>query len=309
MKTKSISLALAATLAFSSCSSSRDAGAYAGSMMGGLLGSAIGSVVGGSRGADLGTIVGMAAGAFIGANATPDADQQEVEMRAQERVAAAEARARRAEARARRAEARARRAEQRAEMDARQQRNAPYTEDGYYSSEQQMSSSAPMISDSIFSAQGNGDDRLYDFNGPDYTTSHTTQAPTNRMPQETDVLTDGMRFLPTVEVRQARFIDDSEDGTLQRNERAKIIFEIHNTGTQTLIDLEPIVVETSGNKHLLISPSMHVEQLQPGRALRYTAIIQADRRLKKGVARFNVYVRVQGKAVSRITEFRIRTTK
>ena len=69
------------------------------------------------------------------------------------------------------------------------------------------------------------------------------------------------------------------------------------------------MVEATGNRHLFISPGMHVEQLQPGAGIRYTAMLKADNRLGDGTAHICLSV-VQGEnAISKVTEFTVPTSK
>ena len=54
---------------------------------------------------------------------------------------------------------------------------------------------------------------------------------------------------------------------------------------------------------------MHVERLMPGAGIRYTAMLKADSSLKNGNARICVSV-VQGtKAISKVVEFNVPTSK
>ena len=109
--------------------------------------------------------------------------------------------------------------------------------------------------------------------------------------------------------RNARFVDDNEDGKIQRDEICKIIFEVINRGNQPLTDVVPTVIEANGNRHIFISPSMHIESIAPGKGIRYTAVIKADNRLKEGNARFCVSVIQGGKAISKVSEFNIPTIR
>jgi hypothetical protein len=69
------------------------------------------------------------------------------------------------------------------------------------------------------------------------------------------------------------------------------------------------VVEASGNRHIYISPNMHVERIDPGRGIRYTAVMKADNRLKDGTARICVSVLQGNKAISKVCEFNVPTKK
>ena len=82
-----------------------------------------------------------------------------------------------------------------------------------------------------------------------------------------------------------------------------------NTGSEPIYDVQPTVVEVTGNKHLFISPNMHVEKILPGQGIRYTALVKADNRLKDGSAKFCVSVIQGNQAISKVTEFNIPTRK
>ena len=156
-----------------------------------------------------------------------------------------------------------------------------------------------------------GDDRLYDFSSSDYTGTYSAQQPFTQMPASSSVddLLQGMKYTPHIEIRNARIVDANQDNIISRGELCKVIFEVYNTGQSTLHDIQPTVVEATGNRHLFISPGMHVEQLQPGAGIRYTAMLKADNRLGDGTAHICLSV-VQGEnAISKVTEFTVPTSK
>lgn len=162
----------------------------------------------------------------------------------------------------------------------------------------------------IFDSNNGGDDRLYDFKGKDYTGDYSAQQPTTSMPAATvEELGARFSYSPTLEIVNARFVDDNEDNCLNRNETCKVIFEIVNRGHEPVYDVVPTVVETTGNKHIFISPSIHVEKISPGSGVRYTAMVKADRKLKDGMARFCVSVIHEGKSISKVNEFNIPTKR
>lgn len=162
----------------------------------------------------------------------------------------------------------------------------------------------------IFDSNNGGDDRLYDFKGKDYTGDYSAQQPTTSMPSATvEELGARFSYSPTLEIVNARFVDDNEDNCLNRNETCKVIFEIVNRGHEPVYDVVPTVVETTGNKHIFISPSIHVEKISPGSGVRYTAMVKADRKLKDGMARFCVSVIHEGKSISKVNEFNIPTKR
>lgn len=162
--------------------------------------------------------------------------------------------------------------------------------------------------DEVFDSTNSGDDRLYDFNGKDYTGDYSAQQPTTTMPSSTvDELGMNLSYSPNLEIVNARFVDSNEDNTLNRNETCKLIFEVMNRGSSPVYDVVPTVVEATGNKHIYISPSIHVEKIEPGRGVRYTAMIKADKRVKDGSAKFCVSVIHGGQAISKVNEFNIPT--
>ena len=269
--------AASAVLLLSSCGTYTGTGAYAGGSFGSILGSAIGGIAGGRHGSDIGTVIGMAGGAVVGAAVGAAVDEKK--------------------------------AEQRERMHNRilNRETTPYPSRGV---ETRRMGQAP-VTDSGFDETNSGDDRIYDFQGSDYTGDYSAQEPTTVMPGSSSVeeLTSGYAFASNIDIRNARFVDDNQDNAISRNELCKVIFEIYNVGHETLYDLQPTVIEANGNKHIFISPGMHVEQLAPGRGIRYTALVKADNYLKNGSAKICLSVLQGGNAISRISEFNIPTRK
>lgn len=266
---KVILLMLCSSLVMGSCDTYTGSGAYAGGSIGSILGSAIGGLSGGPRGSDLGTIFGMAGGAVVGAVIGSQADHEQAD------------------------------------------REAAYQQDRVERRSGSDYSNTPVTDNpEIFDSNNGGDDRLYDFKGKDYTGDYSAQQPTTSMPTAT-VEDLGARFSysPTLEIVNARFVDDNEDNCLNRNETCKVIFEIVNRSYSPVYDVVPTVVETTGNKHIFISPRIHVEKISPGSGVRYTAMVKADRKLKDGMARFCVSVIHEGKSISKINEFNIPTKR
>lgn len=274
---------LAAVILLSGCNTYTGAGAYTGTSLGSILGSAIGGITGGPRGSDVGAIVGMAGGAIVGAAIGSQADKQRAEA-----------------------------------FQPRAERNTPPAPDR--TTTRNYTPAAP--TDSIafvpgmpqlsgYDPSGSGDDRLYDFTSTDYTTNYTARQPVTTVPGASSVepMTSGLTFTPEIEIRNARFVDDNRDNAINRGEVCKVIFEVYNRGQQTLHDVLPTVVETTGNRHIQISPSIHVERLDPGHGIRYTAIVQADNRLGKGEAHICVSVVQGGRTISQVSEFNVPTRK
>lgn len=266
---KVILLMLCSSLVMSSCDTYTGSGAYAGGSIGSILGSAIGGLSGGPRGSDMGTIIGMAGGAVVGAVIGSQADQAQAD------------------------------------------REAAYQQDRVERRSGSDYSNAPVTDNpEIFDSNNGGDDRLYDFKGKDYTGDYSAQQPTTSMPAATvEELGARFSYSPTLEIVNARFVDDNEDNCLNRNETCKVIFEIVNRGHEPVYDVVPTVVETTGNKHIFISPSIHVEKISPESGVRYTAMVKADRKLKDGMARFCVSVIHEGKSISKVNEFNIPTKR
>ena len=266
---KVILLMLCSSLVMGSCDTYTGSGAYAGGSIGSIFGSAIGGLSGGPRGSDMGTIIGMAGGAVVGAVIGSQADKAQAD------------------------------------------REAAYQQDRVERRSGSDYSNAPVTDNpEIFDSNNGGDDRLYDFKGKDYTGDYSAQQPTTSMPSATvEELGARFSYSPTLEIVNARFVDDNEDNCLNRNETCKVIFEIVNRGHEPVYDVVPTVVETTGNKHVFISPSIHVEKISPGSGVRYTAMVKADRKLKDGMARFCVSVIHEGKSISKVNEFNIPTKR
>ena len=275
---KSLTIALSSLLILSGCDTYAGSSAYLGSNIGAILGSAIGGINDGPRGSDVGTIIGMAGGAVVGAIIGNSADQRAHDEMVEHREAVKQ-----------------RRMEQ-------QQNEMP--ESNYSSNDTDNYTSG-------FDATNSGDDRIYDFSSSDYTGNYSAQTPKEQMPQNSSVedMAQSFTYTPSIEIRNARFVDDNEDGKIQRDEICKIIFEVINRGNQPLTDVVPTVIETNGNRHIFISPSMHIESIAPGKGIRYTALVKADNRLKPGNVKVCLSVLQGDKAISKVVEFNIPARK
>lgn len=290
-------IALTAAILLASCGTYTGQGAYTGTSFGSILGSAIGGISNGPRGSDIGTIVGMAGGAIIGGVIGQQADQQRQADLAQYRNNKAERAAR----------------HNNDNYGSNSYDNNNYSNYNNYdgSSYNKYDGSNYNDSNDVIDPTNSGDDRLYDFSSSDYTGTYSAQQPFTQMPASSSVddLLQGMKYTPHIEIRNARIVDANQDNIISRGELCKVIFEVYNTGQSTLHDIQPTVVEATGNRHLFISPGMHVEQLQPGAGIRYTAMLKADNRLGDGTAHICLSV-VQGEnAISKVTEFTVPTSK
>lgn len=282
---KSFIIDMSALLLLGSCDTYTGTGAYMGSTLGSIFGSAIGGIAGGPHGSDVGTIVGMVGGAVAGAAIGQATDQKQ---QAQREADIADMRARRAERQAR--------------------RQGSYGNDNTYG---HGNNQGDANSGSGFDANNGGDDRIYDFKGSDYSGNYSAKQPDVNMPMQSSVdnLAENLKYTPDIEIKNARFVDDNQDGKIERGELSKVIFEVYNRGNHTLYDVVPTVVEATGNRHIMISPNMHVESIQPGKGIRYTALVKADNRLKDGNAQFCVSVVQGNKKISKVCEFDIPTVR
>jgi outer membrane lipoprotein SlyB len=301
---KSLILVLSSAMVLSGCDTYTGSGAYAGASFGSILGSAIGGLSDGPRGSDIGTIIGMAGGAIVGA-----AIGQQTDQRRNEDAVAAEAR--RAERIYQRQQQQDQSGQSRNGSSYQQQGDDSYQQYGNNSQVQSNgnnSSSQEDVEGSGFNKENSGDDRIYDFTGSDYTGSYSAQKPTTVMPQSSNV-DKSLSYAPELEIRDARFVDDNKDNVISRGEVCKVIFEVINKGTADVTDVQPTVWETTGNRHIMVSPSIHVERIAPGKGIRYTAIVQADNRLRDGNVSFHVAVLQGDKAISKVAVFNIPTRK
>ena len=302
---KTAILAMCAVLTVTGCGTYAGSGAYTGASLGSILGSAIGGISSGPRGSDVGTIVGMATGAVIGGAIGNQADQQRQADYDQYQRDKADRAARR-----------------------HNQKNNAYDNQGGYSSQGGYCPQSNGQTNNGYKGQP-GDDRItfdegngeygskgsetdvYNFHSSDYTGSYTAQQPTTSLPATSSVeqLTGVMTYMPHIEIRNARVVDDNQDKVISRGELCKVIFEIYNTGQRPLYDIQPSVVEATGNKQIFISPGMHVERLMPGAGIRYTAMLKAGPRLGDGSVRICLSVLQGDNAISKVTEFEVPTSK
>ena len=281
---KTLFILLGMSIVFSGCGSYTASGAYTGSMLGSILGSAIGGINDGPRGSDIGTIIGMAGGAAVGAAIGSAADKAQADQYQQYQQ------------------------DRQQDQQSYQQRNSSRQYDNQQYNNQQSNSN-----NSGFDPTNSGDDRIYEYNDDAYNGQYSASKPQNVTPSE--IATEGNNNLgfkinPTVEIRNARFVDNNRDGLLSAGEECKIIFEVRNNSAEILYDVQPLVTETSGNRHIYVSPGIHVESIAAGKGIRYTAMVKADNRLKDGTATFRIAV-AQGnnKIVSQVKEFNITTSR
>ena len=118
------------------------------------------------------------------------------------------------------------------------------------------------------------------------------------------------RDYDVLEIRRPMLLDTSSDQILSRGEEARVVFEIYNTSTKPVYRITPSVAEITGNRHIEVSDNVMIECIEPGKGIRYTALVRADNRLRDGEAVFRISV-FQGKReqMSQTREFRIQTSK
>ncbi len=279
MKKQYAAIAVSTLLLVSSCGTYAGQGAYAGATFGSILGSAIGGISDGPRGHDAGTIIGMAGGAVLGGIIGNAADQQ---------------------------------------------RQRTYDDDIYTNRRSQRTQrQSTAIQPSTTNSQNNtnygsgfdenngGDDRIEFSTGND-TNNQYSAKPEQVYPGSSSVenIAEGITYTPSIEIRNARFIDADGDNQISRNEVCQVVFEVYNKGSQTIYDIQPMVVEATGNSHIYISPGVHVEKIAPGKGIRYTAMIKADNRIKDGNVKICLSV-IEGNnhKISKVNEFNIPTHK
>jgi len=275
MKRLVMSVATAALL-LSSCGGAQGTGMFVGANMGGMLGSAVGGLFGGMNGSNIGTIIGVAGGAAAGGAIAKN---------------------------------KAERAQQRPFDSSYEGVDGLYS--NFNGSDVALSSDNSLSSNLVNASYSNNDDRIYPFGSAqtaqpqDYNTTQTVnvgQLERKAQPQNE-------RTRDIVELRKPRFQDDNNDNILVRNEMAKVTFEIFNNGTEPLYNVDPIVEETTGNKHVYISPTLSVQRIDPGKGIRYTALITTDKWLKNGNITLKVYARQGARTITAIQEFNIPTRK
>ena len=233
-----------AALMLSSCNTYEGQGAYAGIQLGGIFGSAIGGLNGGPRGSAMGTIVGMTGGAIVGA-AIGAAQEKKEKQELHDRYEKV--------------------------RQAREQRQQMGTDDVYpYGQEEDGSG---------FDASNGGDDRLYDFQ---IGGSESAAAEPEAEKQFPVFHVGEDAHAGNVEIRNIRFVGNHGDKTIARNEICEVSFEVYNTSKSTIFNVQPSLTELTNNKHIIISPAIRVEQIAPGKGVRYTAMIKADNRLQDG---------------------------
>lgn len=159
------------------------------------------------------------------------------------------------------------------------------------------------VDESGFDATNSGDDRIdFDGAGPRDGKGGYPAASPRKPGMEPG---HHMRSHAELEIRNVRLVDVGHDGILRAGEECKVVFEIMNNTPEMLYDVQPTVSDVTGNKHIHISPNLHIDCIAPNTGIRYTASILAGKKLKDGtlvirvgVARANREITSQTKELS-----------
>lgn len=162
-----------------------------------------------------------------------------------------------------------------------EQRRQAYEEraNSSYNNNQNYSNNNQQYDGSGYDANGGHDDRIYmdnSSNNSSYSISSYTSG-------------------KDLEIRNLQFVGANQSGSITPNTESKVVFEVVNNTNSTIYDVRPSVKETTGNKHIYVSPDARVESIPAKGAVRYTAFIKSDKSLKDGSATFSAAV-AQGTA-------------
>lgn len=104
------------------------------------------------------------------------------------------------------------------------------------------------------------------------------------------------RYLPSqresepnaIVISNIRFVDENRNHIINAAENGKVIFDVTNDSPVALYNVTP-VISVSGVKNLYVSPSQVISYMEPGSTIRYAAYILSGKRIKNGMADFNIY--------------------
>lgn len=281
MKRNSIfTVALCATIILSGCGTMGNgaaSGGILGAQFGSILGSAIGGISGGPRGSDIGTIVGMAGGAVVGAAVGSAADKAQRESNT-------------------------------AGYNASNGRDA-YADSRDSGAAWDNGACGNDDSESGFDP-GNGGDDVIQFDAPADNTSAPEQPSAANDTKAPADMTENTDEAVGIAIRNVRFLGSDGNMTIRRGELAKIVVEVYNNTSEAIYNVEPMIMETTDNRHLFLSAQVIIEKIAPGKGIRYTAMVKADNKLKEGRAHFKVYARASERhLISEMNEFDVTTAK
>lgn len=89
-----------------------------------------------------------------------------------------------------------------------------------------------------------------------------------------------------LEVSNLQFIDSNNNRRLDTDEKAYIVFDIHNRSNKTLYNVTPNIVCSS--KRVVVSAPATVTAILPGQGIRYKAAVVAIRRIKNQPLHFSI---------------------
>lgn len=293
---KLLILCLSAVFLLSGCYDAQS-GAMSGGYTGLIFGSAIGGIMDGPRGHDIGTLVGGLGGAVVGAAIGNANQQSSVNNSCSDNSQSNYNQSRY-------------NSSQGYSNDNSVGSNS-YSDDSYMAGNTSSGKNNTVSSDVSNNNYTPGDDRINMYNDETYTGSYNAVSPQGfRMDTVGAETTPGFSFKlnPAIEVQNIRLVDASRNRAIDAGEDSKIIFEVMNRSNAVIYDVQPTVVESTGNKHIFISPSVHVERIEPGKGIRYTAMVKADKRLKDGSAHFRIAVmQGNGNVTSAINDIEVPT--
>ena len=276
---KMLTICLCSAVLFSGCTTT-ESGMHNGAMFGSIIGSAIGGLSGGPRGSDIGTLAGMAGGAIVGAAIGHANEEAEMEKYREYKA-------------------------QRRESMSQQRYDDSYGyNDGYAYGNHSRSDYA----------EGSRSDDIIEFGPDDGMNSGLAGRQVTSVGEHSSRITKGATMrradASSLQIRNARFEDSNGDGVLSRGEEARMVFEIVNTSPVTVCNVQPIVTELTGNRHIFISQNVLIESIAAGKGIRYTATVKAGSHLRNGEAVIGIGVREGSRELkSQSKEFPVATSR
>ena len=108
-----------------------------------------------------------------------------------------------------------------------------------------------------------------------------------------------------INIENIRLVESINNNSIDAGEHAKLIFDIRNISNDYVYDIAPVIT-VSGTKQIYLSPTAIVSELGPGKAVRYQAEVVATKKLKSGIADFNISFS-NGDQLYTVSSFQIRT--
>ena len=108
-------------------------------------------------------------------------------------------------------------------------------------------------------------------------------------------------------IEELRFVDENNNGALDAQEHAKLVFIMRNTGRDYVYDIAPVIT-VSGTKEIYLSPTAIVKELGPGKAVRYQSEVVATKKLKSGAVDFSIGFS-DGDRLYTLRSFQLRTNR